>query len=100
MMPRLSPKAVRVIKGVMVQRLPDCYFTAEDVDCICGSTGLEPAQISTWAENLRKRVPVYARASYLAANKANPDDSTQDEHATQDDEKIDSNFLDCMCTIL
>ncbi len=70
----------------MVQRLPDCYFTAEDMDCISETTGLEPAQISVWAENLRKRVPVNARASYLKAN--------------QDNEKIDNNFVDCMCTIL
>ena len=54
-MPRFQEAYVRLLKHTMLQRLPKCEFTKEDVALITSDTGLEEAQILQWATNLRAR---------------------------------------------
>jgi len=57
-MPRFDEEAVKVLKQQMVKRLPECYFTQEDVEEMVNKTGLNSAQVLQWAENVRYRIPV------------------------------------------
>ena len=54
-MPRFQEAYVRLLKHTMLQRLPKCEFTKEDVALITSDTGLEEAQILQWAANFRSR---------------------------------------------
>jgi len=54
-MPRFQEAYVRLLKHIMLQRLPNCEFTKEDVLLIASDTGLEEVQILQWATNIRAR---------------------------------------------
>ena len=56
-MPSFKEDAVKVLKQQMMARLPECYFTQDDVNEIMEKTGLNAAQILQWAEHLRLRIP-------------------------------------------
>ena len=45
-------------------------LTKEDVESIQAETGLSVAQIKTWAEHFRFRVPVMERTAFLAQDKS------------------------------
>ena len=85
-MPRFPAEAISILKGHMMARLPDCYFTVDDVNAIHEHTGLQSAQIQVWAESLRYRVSVDARVAYLSTSDVN--------------KKVDCHVLHCMCEIL
>jgi len=70
-MPRFAEEDVRCLKSTMAARLPDCYFTREDIESIKSRTRLEDAQIQQWADNLRFRVSAEKRAAYLVEDEEN-----------------------------
>jgi len=54
-MPRFQEAYVRLLKHTMLQRLPNCEFTKEDVSSIASDTELDEVQIVLWATNFRAR---------------------------------------------
>jgi len=64
-MPRFQDSHVKSLVRVMLQRVPECSFTAEDVQLIEKETGLNKAQVLVWGHNVRTRVPPQQRAEYL-----------------------------------
>ena len=52
-MPKFTQAIDVCLKKTMLARVPDCYFTPEDVALIAKETDLEPAVIRYWASNLR-----------------------------------------------
>ena len=54
-MPRFQEAYVRLLKQTMLQRLPNCEFTKEDVSSIASDTELDEVQIVLWATNFRAR---------------------------------------------
>ena len=56
-MPRFQNEHIAVLKRAMLPRLPECYFTPEDVVKVQAETGLSQAQIEKWADNFRFRLP-------------------------------------------
>ena len=64
-MPRFQDEHVAALKTVMLKRVPECLFTAEDVEQLVKETGLNYAQINEWAKNFRFRVEVDQREKHL-----------------------------------
>ena len=54
-MTRFTEETVQCLKETMRKRMPDCYFTKEDVEAIKAQTDLNELQILHWAANLRLR---------------------------------------------
>ena len=54
-MPRFQEAYVRLLKQTMLQRLPNCEFTKEDISLIASDTELDEVQIVMWATNFRAR---------------------------------------------
>ena len=66
-MPRFDDSFVPLLKSTLLQRMPDCLFTSEDVDMITRETGLSASQIQRWAKNIRYRhVTLEERDDYLS----------------------------------
>jgi hypothetical protein len=55
-MPKFTQAIDVCLKKTMLARVPDCYFTPEDVALITKETDLEPAVIQNWAKCLRWRM--------------------------------------------
>jgi hypothetical protein len=70
-MPRFAEEDVRCLKSTMALRLPDCYFTLDDVEAIKAKTSLGESQIQQWSDNMRYRVSAEKRAAYFAADEEN-----------------------------
>ena len=67
-MPRFNDECVTVLKKVMLPRLPECYFMAEDIAAVQAETALNKEQIEFWAKNLRFRLPrVEDKEAFLRA---------------------------------
>jgi len=64
-MPQFSQQQIACLRDTMLQRLPESYFTPEDVKSIQDKTGLDVVQIRAWAEKLRYMVPGDKRLTYL-----------------------------------
>ena len=64
-MPRFQDEHVAALKAVMLKRVPECLFTAEDVEQLIKETGLNHAQILEWARHFRFRVEADQREIYL-----------------------------------
>ena len=60
-MPKFSREELACLKDTMLQRLPESYFTREDVKSIQDETRLDVGQIRAWAEKFRYKVPVDER---------------------------------------
>jgi len=56
-MPRFQNEHIAVLKRAMLPRLPECYYTPEDVTRVHEETGLNYSQIEKWADHLRFRLP-------------------------------------------
>jgi hypothetical protein len=52
-MPKFTQAIDVCLKKTMLARVPDCYFTPEDVALITKETDLEPAVILHWSSTLR-----------------------------------------------
>ena len=56
-MPRpFLPEHTQLLKQTMIPRAPACIFTTDDIAILGVQTGLDAAQVRTWAERLRARV--------------------------------------------
>ena len=55
MAPRLDPDHVKIMKQTLLQRLPQCVFTEDDVAAVVQATGLMSQQVLKYADNLRAR---------------------------------------------
>ena len=70
-MPRFNEEAVKVLKQQMIKRLPECFFTQEDIKEIQEKTELNAAQIGQWADNFRFRISdITKRESTLRDNES------------------------------
>ena len=56
MAPRLDPDHVKIMKQTLLQRLPQCVFTEDDVAAVVQATGLMSQQVLVYAKNLRARL--------------------------------------------
>jgi hypothetical protein len=52
-MPRFDDSFVPLLKSAMLQRMPECLLSQDDVDVITRETGLSASQIQRWAKNIR-----------------------------------------------
>ena len=69
-MPSFQNEFVAVLKRVMLQRAPECFFTDADIEAIVNEIELEPAQIIQWAVHFQYRYSVPEQhASILQAHK-------------------------------
>jgi predicted nuclease with TOPRIM domain len=69
-MARLEEHHVNPLKHVMLRRLPDCRYTAEDLEHLTATTPLSRAQIEEWAKTFRHRfTDVSEREAYLKDSK-------------------------------
>ena len=64
-MPRFLEPHAYCLKKTMLKRVPECVFTSDDVEAITRETNLSPAQIKSWEDHLRFRIPAMERAAYL-----------------------------------
>lgn len=65
-MPRFDDSHINVIRRVLLPRIPECLFTAEDIERITSETGLDVAQILQWGKNFRLRYPPADREKVLS----------------------------------
>ena len=68
-MPLFCDEYTVVLKKTMLQRVPGCMMTKEDIESVQAKTGLSVAQIRTWADNFRHNHQVADRAKFLAQDK-------------------------------
>ena len=68
-MASFSDDITKTLKQTLLQRAPECKFTAADVAAVVASTGLEAEQIIKWAANFRARTPWAMRAAHLGQDK-------------------------------
>jgi hypothetical protein len=55
-MPRFEDSSIACLKRVMLARAPHGFmFTPQDVQAVVQETGLNQAQVQTWAEHFRMR---------------------------------------------
>lgn len=54
-MTRFTDETIQCLKETMRKRMPDCYFTQEDVEAIKAQTGLSDLQIDMWCRHFRCR---------------------------------------------
>ena len=55
MPPRFRDESIVVMNQVLLRRVPDCIYTAEDIAELKRSEGLDDAQIIIYAQNFRAR---------------------------------------------
>jgi hypothetical protein len=66
MPPRFREESIVVMNQVLLRRVPDCIYTAEDIAELKQSEGLDDAQIIIFAKNFRARMKNEDRALALA----------------------------------
>jgi hypothetical protein len=66
MPPRFLNEHVIPLKQRLLLRVPECLFTAEDVEQLQKDTGLEAPQIKKYADNVRSRVLPEKRQTFLS----------------------------------
>ena len=69
-MSSFSDDITKTLKRTLLQRAPECKFTAEDVAAVVASTGLAVEQVRDWAVNFRARTPWAMRTAHLGQDKA------------------------------
>jgi len=72
-MPRFEDEHITCLKRVMLTRIPECNFAAEDYPVIIKETGLEQAQIEQWGKHLRARLPVAQDRETFLRSTGEPD---------------------------
>ena len=69
-MASFSEEVTKTLKQTLLQRAPECKFTAADVAAVVASTGLSEEQVREWAYNFRRRTPWAMRTAHLGQDKA------------------------------
>jgi hypothetical protein len=84
MPPRFRDESIVVMNQVLLRRVPDCIYTAEDIAELQQSEGLDDAQIIIFAQNFRARTKKQDRLQSLTLG-------TKQNHMVTN-QKMDSNY--------
>ena len=88
MPPRFRDESIIVMNRALLQRVPECIYTPDDIAELQQSEGLDAAQIIIYAKNFRARTQNEDRALALTLGHENGPKVRGSKHGTPGSDQI------------